>query len=133
MVTTLLLFVWALQAVGSAPPIPSQPIEIEGEWTVEVIDNIKVMPDSTVTLRFQGRRVSGLSSCNSYSGTYTFDASTLKTDSVLTTMKACSAELMSQERDFLRVLRNARRYELRPPGSLILTTEDGRTLTARRK
>src|SRR5687768_3021243 len=105
---------------------------LEGEWRVEMVDNIKVMPDSVVTLRFQRSRVSGLSSCNSFSGGYTLDGTAIKTHSILSTMKACSPELMSQERDFLNVLRNAVAVELPGNDNLVLKTSDRKTVTARR-
>ena len=126
MVTSLFVLVLAVQGVTQPPPL-------EGEWNVEVVDSIKVMPDSRVTIRFQGTRVAGVSSCNSYSGTYTVDGTSLRTSGILSTMKACSPELMSQERDFMFVLRNTARYELQGTDTLVLLTRQGRAITARRK
>jgi heat shock protein HslJ len=39
---------------------------------------------------------------------------------------------MAQERLFLDVLQNVRRFDLRPDGALVLQTDDRRTITARR-
>lgn len=122
MLESILVLALALQGVS----------RLEGEWRVAIVDGIKVMPDSVVTLRLQTTRISGLSSCNSYSGVYTLDGRAFKTASILSTMKACSPELMSQERDFLSVLRNAVRAELRGNDTLMLTTADRKTLTATR-
>ena len=122
----MLQFVLALTLVWQ----PMTPLE--GEWRVDVVDGIKVMPDSLVTLRFRGTGISGLSSCNNYSGSFSLDDTVFKTTSILSTMKACSSELMSQERDVLYVLRHAVRAELKGKDSLVLTTADRKTLTATR-
>lgn len=115
------------------PRTPPDPPVLEGEWTVSVIDNIKVMPDAPVTVAFKGVRVTGNSSCNSFQGGFTVSGTSLKTDSILTTMKACDGPRMSQERDFLTLLRRVVRYEIRANGSLVLTTDDGKSMTASRK
>ena len=138
MIAAVLVVAFALQTVTPAPPQWMPPPQagaasLEGEWNVEAVDNIKVMPDSRVTMKFQGTRVSGLASCNTYSGTYTLDGTALQMGSILSTMKACSSELMSQERDFLQLLRNTARCEVQGGGgTLVLTTATGKVLTARR-
>jgi heat shock protein HslJ len=115
-------------------PVPQRDsAALEGEWTVNVIDNINVMPAAPVTITFRGTRVSGLASCNTYIGAYTVAGTSLKTESILTTMKACDGPRMSQERDFLTVLRSVERYELRADGVLRLVTADGKAITATRK
>ncbi|MCC6377608.1 MAG: META domain-containing protein, partial [Burkholderiales bacterium] len=40
--------------------------------------------------------------------------------------------LMAQEQLFLDVLQNVRRFDVRSDGALLLRTDDGRTITARR-
>jgi heat shock protein HslJ len=122
----MLQFVLALALIWQ-PVTP-----LEGEWRVDVVDGINVMPDSVVTLRFRGTGISGLASCNNYSGGYSLDGTAFKTTSILSTMKACSRELMSQERDVLYVLRSAVRAELKGKDALVLTTADRKTLTATR-
>ena len=130
-----MLEVFLLAGMLSQAPGAPQPdaAAIEGEWAVAVVDNIAVMPTAPVTLTFRGARVSGLASCNTYMGTYTVAGTTIKTESILTTMKACDGPRMSQERDFLALLRNVARYEMLADGTLKLVTADGRALTARRK
>jgi heat shock protein HslJ len=123
------LAVTALLSQTPRTPLPDA-TAIEGEWIVEVVDNIEVMPAARVTMTFRGTRVSGQASCNTYMGTYTVSGTTLKTESILTTMKACDGPRMSQERDFLTVLRNVVRYELLHDGKLKLVTGDDKTLTA---
>jgi heat shock protein HslJ len=127
--------VLALAAMLAQAPRAPEPdsAAIEGDWMVEVLDNIDVMAAAPVTLSFRGTRVSGLASCNTYIGVATVTGSSIKTESILTTMKACDGPRMSQERDFLGLLRNAVRFELLADGRLNLVTSDRRVLTARRK
>lgn len=116
------------------PPLPQQPDTVlDGEWVVEIVDNITVMPEAPVTLSFHGTRVSGLASCNTYMGAFSLAGPTIRTESILSTMKACDGPRMSQERDFLAALRRVERYELTKDGKLRLVTGDGKTITARRK
>jgi heat shock protein HslJ len=115
-----------------APPRPDSEA-LEGTWAIDVIDNINVMPEAPVTLTFRGARVSGMASCNSFQGGVTVSNDTLKFDSILTTMKACDAPRMSQERDFLAMLRQVTRYAIGRNGALTLTTAEGKRLSARKK
>ena len=79
---------------------------------MEIVNNIKVMPESLVTITFGGTGVMGQGSCNSYTGTYRTTAGGIKFESILTTMRACDDARMSQERDFLGLLREVTSYEL---------------------
>jgi putative lipoprotein len=106
---------------------------LEGEWVVDVVDNIKVMPDSQVTITFSGTRVMGQASCNSYTGTYRATADAIKFEGILTTMRACDDSRMSQERDFLGLLRATTSYEIGSGGTLVLRSSAGKAITARRR
>ncbi len=106
---------------------------LEGEWVVEIVNNIKVMPESLVTITFGGTGVMGQGSCNSYTGTYRTTAGGIKFESILTTMRACDDARMSQERDFLGLLREVTSYEIAPGATLLLKTGAGKTITARRR
>jgi heat shock protein HslJ/membrane-bound inhibitor of C-type lysozyme len=103
------------------------------EWLVEDIDRAGIVDNLRVTLRFgTDSRVAGNASCNSYSGSYTLTGEGLTVSKIVTTLKACAPALMTQEAKFLDVLANVRRFEVRPDGALVLSTSDGRTITARR-
>jgi putative lipoprotein len=106
---------------------------LEGEWVVEIVDNIKVLPESLVTVTFSGTRVMGQASCNSYTGTYRATADGIKFEGLLTTMRACDDSRMSQEREFLAVLRAVSSYEIDKSGTLLLRTSAGKAITARRR
>jgi heat shock protein HslJ len=130
----MLHFLLLAGLIVQTPQVP-QPdaAAIAGDWVVEVIDNINVMPAVPVTVTFRGTRVSGLASCNTYMGTYAVTGTSIRTESILSTMKACDGPRMSQERDFLSLLRSISRYELLQNGKLKLVTAEGKTITASRK
>ena len=133
MLPTLLLAAIVMQAPGakSAPAQP-EPLPYEGEWVVETVDHIKVMPESQITIRLQRQNISGSASCNTYRGQLTVRGTDLKVGELLRTMKACDQARMSEEQDFFNVLGAVVTYELRGNGALVLSTSGGRTITARR-
>lgn len=129
----LIMMVWlgTVQAsTGTQPPLKP----LQGEWTVEVIDRIKVLPEARVSLAFQGNRVTGSASCNAYQGLAEVSGQRLQITGILATMKACDDARMRQEREFLELLRHVERYEVQANGNLLqLTTAEGKTITARRR
>ena len=125
-----------LQAAGVTPPVTSaQPTTppYQGAWLVEVVDNIKVMPDSKVTMRIEGGTVAGLASCNTYRGSFTVTGTSIKVGELLRTMKTCDPPRLSEENDFLAVLREVVRYEVQSRDILELKTSDGKTIVATRE
>ena len=125
-----------LQAAGVTPPVtlaqPTTP-PYQGVWIVEVVDNIKVMPDSKVTMRIEGGTVTGLASCNTYRGSFTVTGTSIKVGEFLRTMKTCDPPRLSEENDFLAVLREVVRYEVQSRDILELKTSDGKTIVATRE
>jgi heat shock protein HslJ len=134
MIQAITLALMLLQSATPQQPATrqSETPPYAGAWVITVIDNIKVMPDSRVTLNVTGTTVTGLASCNSYRGSFTVDGQTVKVGEFLKTMKACDPPRMSQEADFLALLRAVVRYEVRSTDTLILTTAAGKTITATR-
>ena len=131
MFAVLLFVALALFQTPSAPQPESAPLE--GTWRVDIIDNIKVMPEAPVTLAFRGSRITGSASCNSFQGNVTVAGTTVKFESILATLKACDDARMSQERDFFAFLRRVSRYELGRDGALSLLTVEGKRLSATKK
>jgi heat shock protein HslJ len=126
-----------LQNPSSIAPAPQpDPPPYAGDWTVEVIDNIKVLPESRVTIRIDGAgataQVSGLAPCNNYRGTLTTAADGIRIRGIVKTMKACDPARMSEESDFFELLNQVSAYEVRPNDTLVLRTEAGKRITARR-
>ena len=102
------------------------------EWVVEDLANTGIIDSSRMTLNFDREgRVHGLASCNSYSAGYQLTGETLTVQNPLATLKACAEALMNQEQKFLDLLSKVNRYDIGGKGALILTTEDGKTITAR--
>jgi heat shock protein HslJ len=104
------------------------------EWVVEDLNGRGIVDRSRMTLRFgSDGRVSGRTSCNTYSGTYSLTGEVLTVSHGAMTRKACAESLMSQEDEFLGLLRNVRRFSMSPDGALVLYTGDRRTIKARRE
>ena len=102
-------------------------------WVVQRISGVPLADRSRVTLNFGADgRVSGNSSCNSYSGRYTLSGEGLTIGQTAGTMMACiAAAMMTQEKAFLDVLRGVQRFDVRSDGTLVLHTSDTRTIEAR--
>ena len=104
----------------------------EKEWVVEDIAKSGIIDNSRVTINFDSEgRAYGISSCNSYSAAYELTGETLTFKAPMGTLKACAPALMNQEQKFLDTLSKVTRYDIDGYGALILTTESGKTITAR--
>ncbi|NCA71946.1 MAG: META domain-containing protein [Sphingobacteriia bacterium] len=104
-----------------------------GEWVVEDIGGGGIIDRSRVTLNFgTDGRIWGRGSCNNYHGGYQITGEGLSIQSPASTMMACETALMDQEQRFYEMLARIQRFEIDPNGALILYTDDGRTLLARR-
>lgn len=103
------------------------------EWVVEDIAGRGIIDNSRVTLNFEAEgRSGGKGSCNTYGAGYQTDANKITFESPFSTMMACAEALMNQERVFFDLLPEIKRFDIADDGALILSTEDGRTITARR-
>jgi heat shock protein HslJ len=111
---------------------PAERPEYHGQWLVEVVDNIRIMPDSNVTVNIEGTTISGSASCNTFRGTLTVEDGGIRIRQVLKTMKACDPPRMSEEEDFFRLLNDVNEVEVRSNAVLVLRTPDGKTIRARR-
>jgi heat shock protein HslJ len=123
-----------IEAIALAALLQMSTPPYAGEWVVEIIDNIKVMPDSRVTIRIEGQTIAGSAPCNTYRGSFTVTgaADGVKVGQLLKTMKSCDPARMSEETDFFTLLGNASEYEVRGNDVLVLRTPTGKTITARR-
>lgn len=101
------------------------------EWLVETIDGEEVLQGPRVSINFlQEGRVAGKASCNNFMGGYQLSGEGLSFSQTATTMMACAPEVMGQEDRFLNVLAGVVQFDFDTSGALVLTTTDGRTLTA---
>ena len=103
------------------------------EWLIEDIDGAGVIDNSHASLQFfSDGRLAGSGTCNRILGSYKSSAGTLSIEPAGTTMMACPASLMNQERRLLDLLPKIRSYTIDETGSLVLTTNDKKTIVARR-
>jgi heat shock protein HslJ len=103
------------------------------EWTVEQVGDGGVVDAPRPTLRFGGDgRVSGSTSCNTFTGAFTMTGEGVSFSQLASTRKACLPVLMERERAFLQVLEGVYRFDIGPGGELVLESADQGRLTARR-
>ncbi|WBQ11727.1 META domain-containing protein [Hyphomonadaceae bacterium BL14] len=101
------------------------------EWTVTEIEGQAALAEAAPTIAFLPNGVTGSAGCNRFNGEYQADASALSFGALSTTRMACADERMQQERTFLTLLSQAVSYQASEDGTgLVLTAEDGRTITA---
>ncbi|WP_223671092.1 META domain-containing protein [Kangiella shandongensis] len=102
------------------------------EWVVEDIAEQGIIDNSRVTITFDKEgRAYGSASCNTYNAAYQLTGENLTFKAPMSTLMACAPALMDQEQRFLKMLAQVNRYDIDGQGALILTTEGGKTITAR--
>ncbi|HYO44383.1 MAG TPA: META domain-containing protein [Candidatus Limnocylindrales bacterium] len=94
-----------LLAYSAAPANP-----LEGEWNVtgfntgtEAVTSPAAGTTLTATFTADGK-IGGNAGCNSFTGAYTLDGTSLTVGPLATTMKACEQPVMDQEAQFLAAL-----------------------------
>lgn len=103
------------------------------EWVIEDIAGGGVIDNSHATLQFlSDGKLAGSTGCNRLMGGYELNGKQLKIEPAGTTMMACPPALMMQERKLLDLLPTFRQFRMDATGALILQTEQGVTLLARR-
>jgi heat shock protein HslJ len=86
---------------------------LEGSWDVTGYNNgkqavVSPVAGSKLTAIFTADQVSGSAGCNTYSGSYTLDGTTLKIGPLASTMRACADQAVNdQEQQFLAAMQNA--------------------------
>ena len=107
-----------LLAYGAASANP-----LEGEWNVTGYNNgkqavVSPITGTTLTATFTADgEVGGNAGCNSYSGPYKLDGTSLTVGPLATTMKACEQAIMDQETQFLAALQTPTKVE--PSGATV--------------
>lgn len=105
-----------------------------GEWVVEDIAGKGIIDRSRATLNFgDDGNLTGRASCNTYGSTWTLSGEGLTVTQGRATLMACTPALDNQEREFLRVLADANRFDITDDGALLLHSANGETITARRE
>lgn len=102
------------------------------EWVVEDIAGDGIVDNTRPSLLFgPDGRLSGHASCNRLLGSYSVEGSKLTINGLGLTMMSCPPALMNQERRFVDVLNDVRRYRIDASGTLVLTSSTGATIIAR--
>lgn len=104
-------------------------------WNVTGFNNgrggvVSPVSGSRITLTFADGIVSGSAGCNNFRAPYTADGTTITIPTPIATRKACEAELMEQERQFLAALESTVTFSVEG-GTLDMHRKDGeRTIHA---
>ena len=105
---------------------------LEGQWDVTGFNNGKQAVTSPIvgtalTAVFTANSVSGDAGCNTYSGPYTINGSSLKIGPLASTMRACADQATSdQEAQFLAALQNSTTFS-QTGAVMTLRAADGAT------
>jgi heat shock protein HslJ len=92
----------------------AQDIRLVGaSWSLAMLQGAPVMPDSTITARFNADgAVSGSSGCNRYRAAYQIDGASMTIGAAAGTLMACPPPLMEQERAYLSALQATVAFEI---------------------
>ena len=128
---TVLLDGRELNGCGGDPAVLLQ----GAEWVIEDIAGAGIVDGSRATLNFGADgQLAGSGSCNRYSGSYMLTGEGLSVSSkTAMTMMACVPALMQQESRFMQLLSQVRRFRFGADGALVLESDTGGTITARRQ
>ncbi len=103
------------------------------EWVVEDVGGAGIIDSSRLTLKMDEEgRIGGESGCNVFNGSYQLQDEQLKIDHLATSMRACAPALMKQESRFLRLLNQVQHATINHEGALVLKTQSGNVIVARR-
>ena len=103
------------------------------EWVIEDIAGGDIIDNSHATLQFlSDGKVAGSTGCNRLMGSYEINGKQLTIQPGGTTMMACPPALMNQERKLLNLLPTIRQFRVDATGALILQSDKGVTVLARR-
>jgi len=109
-------------AVGAAP----EPGKLDGTaWVLSELPGRVLVPKSSLTLRFEGGRISGTDGCNRYTSPYSADGGKLHIEpNAAATLMACAPDLTDQAAVFRAALGKATGYRIES-GKLTLLSPDG--------
>jgi len=124
-----LLGALVLVSACTAMSPPDEPVTLDGRaWVLAQLTGHRLVPNSTVTLRFDQGRVSGTDGCNRYSLPYSTDGTALTIQRVgISTQMACPPDLTQQAEAYIENLTAASSYRLSGEDLEILGV-DGKTL-----
>jgi heat shock protein HslJ len=96
---------------SAASPSPSGPSPLVGtSWKLTLLGN--AAPTSNATLTFTDDNAGGLAGCNTFTASYTADASALKFGPIALTRMACEPGVTSFESAYVSALSNTTKYTM---------------------
>lgn len=130
-IITLILTALAVMTLAACASSASRQSLTASPWLLTELNGESPLPDTTINAEFDEEgMVSGSSSCNSYSTTYTINGDQLTFgEQIITTMMACLEPVMEQENAYLQVLRDTATFEI-DGNNLTLYDADGKALAS---
>ena len=102
------------------------------QWTIVTIAGDSVGNDSRAALNFgPDGQLSGNTSCNAFSGSYSLTGEELTAGQMVVTMMACPEPLNELERRFLGILADTADISFNSEGLLVITGQNGESLIAK--
>lgn len=123
---------FAAACASYAPPPSHEAMAYElvgTHWVAASINGAPVAGAAKPQISFSPEyQLSGSGGCNALFGVYEADNDHIDVRGLGHTQRACAAPVMAQETAFLGILKDANRYD-RDQGRLVITAEDGRSVT----
>lgn len=100
--------------------IGQEPPELEGtRWNLDSYNKegtlVNILPNTEITIQFQGSTITGSAGCNSYTGAYGINGNTIMIDALAVTEMYCAEPegIMEQEYDYLTALGSATTFKIK--------------------
>ncbi|MBN1262198.1 MAG: META domain-containing protein [Anaerolineae bacterium] len=102
----------SLIAVGCAAATNAATPDLNGSsWVLQDLPGHALVPDSEITLTFEGEQIHGSAGCNSYFGAVEINGATLRFGPPASTMMYCEG-LMDQEMAYLAMLETVTTFQV---------------------
>jgi heat shock protein HslJ len=104
------------------------------DWVVTQLAGRAVLAEPIISVTFsKDGRLSGNASCNQFGADYRLTGEGLEISKGMSSMMACEDAVMQQERSFLEFLGAISRFSIPGDGALMLHSNDGRTVSMKKK
>jgi heat shock protein HslJ len=104
-------------AVPTNPPAQPKEQPVSGNtldgtsWTLATLNGQPALQVAPVTLNFAVGKAAGSDGCNSYTGGYAADGTSIKFDQMASTLMACAEPVMKQASTYMQALAQAATYK----------------------
>jgi heat shock protein HslJ len=104
------------------------------DWVVTQLAGRAVLAEPIISVTFsEDGRLSGNASCNQFGADYRLTGEGLEISKGMSSMMACEDAVMQQEQSFLELLGAISRFSIPGDGALVLHSNDGRTISMKKK